>query len=119
YDNPLIDVRYGTEVVALAQNTETVTVVTRRGSTEHFVGAAFAIGADGGRSTVREQLGISMSGRSFDDVWLVVDTLNDSRLERYGMHYGDPRRPHVIVPGLDRRCRYEFRLTADEAAFEG
>jgi 3-(3-hydroxy-phenyl)propionate hydroxylase len=26
------------------------------------------------------------------------------------MHHGDPRRPHVIVPGLNGRCRYEFRL---------
>jgi 3-(3-hydroxy-phenyl)propionate hydroxylase len=30
------------------------------------------------------------------------------------MHHGDPRRPHVIVPGRDGRCRYEFLLRPGE-----
>jgi 3-(3-hydroxy-phenyl)propionate hydroxylase len=31
------------------------------------------------------------------------------------MHHGRPERPHVIVPGLDGRCRYEFYLHPGEA----
>lgn len=30
------------------------------------------------------------------------------------MHHGDPDRSHVIVPGRDRRCRYEFLLKPGE-----
>lgn len=58
-----------------------------------------------------------MRGRSYpDDVWLVVDTLDDPHDERYGMHVGDPDRPLVIVPGRAGRCRYEFRLRPGECA---
>jgi 3-(3-hydroxy-phenyl)propionate hydroxylase len=31
------------------------------------------------------------------------------------MHVGDPDRPHVIVAGLNGRCRYEFKLKPGEA----
>jgi 3-(3-hydroxy-phenyl)propionate hydroxylase len=72
------------------------------------------LGCDGGRSATRLLQGVDMTGRSYDDVWLVVDTLGDPHTERFAMHHGDPDRPHVIVPGLDGRCRYEFRLFAGE-----
>jgi 3-(3-hydroxy-phenyl)propionate hydroxylase len=74
----------------------------------------YVLGCDGGRSTVRDLLSIPLRGRSFPDVWLVVDTLQDTHDQRYGMHHGDPDRPVVIVPGRDGRCRYEFRLKPGE-----
>lgn len=76
---------------------------------------AYVLGCDGGRSAVRELRGITMSGRNHQEKWLVVDTLGDQRDERFAMHYGDPGRPHVIVPGRGDRCRYEFALRPDEA----
>jgi 3-(3-hydroxy-phenyl)propionate hydroxylase len=45
----------------------------------------------------------------------VIDTVNDRHDQRYAMHHGDPRRPHVIVPGRDGFCRYEFLLLPGEA----
>ncbi|MFI1389117.1 bifunctional 3-(3-hydroxy-phenyl)propionate/3-hydroxycinnamic acid hydroxylase [Streptomyces griseoaurantiacus] len=86
----------------------------REGADEVLVRARYVLGCDGGRSTVRELLGIGMTGRSYEDVWLVVDVAGDHHDERYGMHHGDPDRPHVIVPGLDGRCRYEFLLRPGE-----
>lgn len=106
-----IAVRWGTEVAAIAQDPEGVTVTTGAGET---LRTRYVLGCDGGRSTVREQLGVRMSGRSFDEVWLVADVLGDPHDERYGMHHGDPRRPTVVVPGLDGRCRYEFLLHPGE-----
>ncbi len=87
---------------------------TTGGDSPRTIRARYLLGADGGRSTVRSLLGSTMSGRSHDDVWLVVDTTGDTRTERYGMHHALPERPHVIVPGLDGRCRYEFRLFPGE-----
>lgn len=75
---------------------------------------ARVVGCDGGRSTVRKALEIRMSGSSSPERWLVVDLLNDPHAQRYAMHFGDPSRPHVIVPGRDGRCRYEFVLDPDE-----
>lgn len=111
-----VDVHFGTELTEVTQGRDAVvaTVRTERGETR-TVTAQFVLGCDGGRSTVRDLLGIDMSGRSFPELWLVADTLEDTHDERYGMHVGDPDRPHVIVAGLDGRCRYEFKLRPGEA----
>jgi 3-(3-hydroxy-phenyl)propionate hydroxylase len=107
---------FGTELIEFTQSPDAVTATVRTHDGETTsVTAQFMLGCDGGRSTVREQLGIDMSGRSFPELWLVADTLEDTHDERYGMHVGDPDRPHVIVAGLNGRCRYEFKLKPGEA----
>ena len=114
--HPLIDVRFSTELVALEESPDCITASVTDAEGPFAVAADFVLGADGGRSRVRADLGISMTGRSHEDVWLVIDTTGDDHHERYGMHHGDPRRPHVIVPGLNGRCRYEFYLYPDEVS---
>lgn len=114
-DQDLVTVQFGTKVIGVEAD-EDFAYVTAEGpnGVETFT-AAFVLGADGGRSIVRElKFDNAMSGRSFSNVWLVADTLEDPHTERYGMHHGDPERPHVIVPGLNGRCRYEFLLFEGE-----
>lgn len=113
---PSVTVRMGTELVALEVGDDEVTATTRSGTGDEQFGAQFVLGCDGGRSATRRLLGIQMEGRSFAERWLVIDVVRDPHNERYAMHHGDPRRPHVIVPGGDGRCRYEFLLTAQEGA---
>nr|WSZ12365.1 bifunctional 3-(3-hydroxy-phenyl)propionate/3-hydroxycinnamic acid hydroxylase [Streptomyces canus] len=123
---PHVDVRFGTRLVELTQYPDRVWATLASGDGDgdgdgdqatQQIEAAYVLGCDGGRSTVREQLSVPMRGRSYpDDVWLVVDTLDDPHDERYGMHVGDPDRPLVIVPGRAGRCRYEFRLRPGECA---
>ena len=76
--------------------------------------ARYLLGCDGGRSTVRHALGIRMTGTIFAEPWIVVDCVEDPHDQRFAMHHGDPERPHVIVPGRDGRCRYEFMLLPGE-----
>lgn len=113
-----VTVRFGAVVDQVVSTPSGVTVrvasQNKNDNSERHISARFLLGADGGRSTVRTHLGVSMSGRAHREEWLVVDALNDSHRERYGMHFGDPHRPHVIVPGLEGRCRYEFRLFEGE-----
>lgn len=114
---PGVKARFATRLVALADGGDHVRVVLRDDADhgpEQQMRVDFVLGCDGGRSTVRELLSIPMSGRRFGDLWLVVDTLDDPHDERYGMHHGDPARPHVIVPGRQGRCRYEFLLKPGE-----
>ncbi|MFF4120494.1 bifunctional 3-(3-hydroxy-phenyl)propionate/3-hydroxycinnamic acid hydroxylase [Streptomyces sp. NPDC001714] len=117
---PHVDVRFGTRLVELNQYPDRVWATLASGDggrATRQIEAAYVLGCDGGRSTVREQLSVPLRGRSYpDDVWLVVDTLDDPHDERYGMHVGDPARPLVIVPGRAGRCRYEFRLRPGECA---
>lgn len=114
-ENPRVDLRFGSRVVNVAQDRRRVCAVIEVAGIARSIRARYLIAADGGRSTVRTLLGIDMTGRSYTDNWLVVDTLEDTRTERYAMHHGCPERPHVIVPGLDGRCRYEFYLHPGEA----
>ncbi|WP_416986224.1 bifunctional 3-(3-hydroxy-phenyl)propionate/3-hydroxycinnamic acid hydroxylase [Streptomyces sp. T028] len=115
---PSVDVRFDTRLTSLVtQHPDRVRVSLRTGGEDGPVeelDVRYVLGCDGGRSTVRDLLSIPMQGRSFPDVWLVVDTLQDPHDQRYGMHHGDPERPVVIVPGRDGRCRYEFRLKPGE-----
>ena len=113
---PSVRVEFSTTVLDLHQGRSGVDVGFTRGdgAGAGSVGARYVLGCDGGRSTVRQRLGIKMTGRSFDDPWLVVDTRNDPHRQRYGMHHGDPSRPCVVIPGSAGRCRYEFKLAAGE-----
>ncbi|WP_328902832.1 bifunctional 3-(3-hydroxy-phenyl)propionate/3-hydroxycinnamic acid hydroxylase [Streptomyces sp. NBC_00441] len=118
---PQADVRFSTELVALhEEGSESQVAVAEfraagqpRAATEtrRF---SWVLACDGGRSTVRELLGITMTGTSHHQVWLVADTTGDPHDERYGMHHGRPERPTVIVPGRGGRCRYEFLLHPGE-----
>ena len=109
-----VDVLFGHTLTALAQDESGVDLTVATPDGQRAIRVPWVLGCDGGRSTVRRVLDISMAGRGFEDRWLVADTVGDPHDERYGMHHGDPRRPHVIVPGRGGRCRYEFRLRADE-----
>lgn len=111
-----VEVNFSTELTGFEVEGSSVSATVRSaGSNENrVIEASFVLGCDGGRSTVRELMGITMIGRSFDDVWLVADTINDPHDERYGMHFGQPDRPHVIIPGNNGRCRYEFLIRPDE-----
>lgn len=112
--HPLVELRFGTELVDLAELEGGIEATVRSVTGPSTIRAAFVLGADGGRSRVRSILEIPMTGRSHDEVWLVIDCLEDEHRQRFGMHHGDPRRPHVIVPGLHGRCRYEFYLHPGE-----
>ena len=120
-EDPRVRMLFDTSVTGLDAGADEVDVAVSTavpgaagGTQEHLVSARYVLGCDGGRSTVRSLTGITMTGRGYDDVWVVVDTLGDTRTERYGMHHGDPDRPHVVVPGLHGRCRYEFLVSPDE-----
>jgi 3-(3-hydroxy-phenyl)propionate hydroxylase len=111
---PDVDLRFGVTVSDVTQSAAGVLVEARADGGPVTVRSRFLIAADGGRSTVRTRLGVGMTGRGYDDPWLVVDTLDDPHRELYGLHLGTPERPHVIIPGRDGRCRYEFLLLPGE-----
>ncbi|WP_433802477.1 FAD-dependent monooxygenase [Actinomycetospora sp. CA-084318] len=73
------DIRFSSELVAISQDAERVEAVIRHRDTgeETRVRARYAIGADGGRSTVAEQLGFVFDGESglgaAANVWLEAD----------------------------------------------
>ena len=94
------DVRFSTELVGITQDADAVHALVRDSSSgeEYAIDARYAIGADGGRSTVASQLEIPLRGEmglgAAVNVWVEAD------LTRYTAH-----RPGVLYwisqPGND------------------
>lgn len=114
----LVDVRFETALTELEQDADGVRLKLDHGGAKTLLEADWVVGADGGRSTVRESLGISMGGSTFEQPWIVLDTIDDPNRSRYSRHHLDPDRPYVVVPGREGRCRYEFMLLPGETAEE-
>lgn len=80
--------------------------------------ASFLLGADGGRSLVRKQLGVTFNGSSSTEDWLVVD-VNDDPLGQPGAYVGaDPRRPYASISIPHGIRRFEFMLLPGETVEE-
>ncbi|WP_265304763.1 bifunctional 3-(3-hydroxy-phenyl)propionate/3-hydroxycinnamic acid hydroxylase [Verminephrobacter eiseniae] len=83
------------------------------GATKHLR-CQWLVACDGGRSMVRERLGIALVGSSYDEKWLIVDLLGRSSALRHAGTWCDPARPAIRLPGPQGTLRYEFMLHAGE-----
>jgi 3-(3-hydroxy-phenyl)propionate hydroxylase len=130
---PTVQIVRGRELTRFEQDDEGVTVIHQATSSFRFSDASdlrsetavdpdpqsirgrYLIGADGGRSTVREALGISMSGKNFPEPWLVIDLEMKEgedalRHQPYFSFICDPVCPTVCCPQPGRFHRFEFML---------
>ncbi|MGQ0621407.1 MAG: bifunctional 3-(3-hydroxy-phenyl)propionate/3-hydroxycinnamic acid hydroxylase MhpA [Panacagrimonas sp.] len=130
---PNVEARRGRELVSFTQDPAGVTVTHR--ATQQFrfsettdikaermgeedlqsLSGHYLVGADGGRSVVRTQLGIEMTGKNFPEPWLVVDLkLKDGeealRHIPYFNFVVDPKLPVVSCTQPDGYHRFEFML---------
>ncbi|TWT08760.1 bifunctional 3-(3-hydroxy-phenyl)propionate/3-hydroxycinnamic acid hydroxylase [Reyranella sp. CPCC 100927] len=85
-----------------------------RGEARTVMGG-YLVGCDGAASTVREQLGIALTGTTFDERWLIVDLENHGNRIKHTEVFCDRRRPCITLPGPDRTRRFEFKLLPGEA----
>mgnify|MGYP001292061311 CR=1 FL=1 len=88
--------------------------------------ASFVVGCDGGRSTVRQFMGVRMYDIGLRQQWLVVDVkLRDGvkrpdTLPEIGIQYCEPSRPVTYVPEIGSldRFRWEMMLMPGETKEE-
>ncbi|MES2910670.1 MAG: bifunctional 3-(3-hydroxy-phenyl)propionate/3-hydroxycinnamic acid hydroxylase [Pseudomonadota bacterium] len=93
---------------------EAVHLELRHGEETKHISCQWLIACDGGRSPVREQLGIKLTGSTYDEKWLIVDLLNRNSAFRHTRTYCDPVRPAIRLPGPEGTLRYEFMLHEGE-----
>lgn len=108
-------IRLGQTFTALDQDAEGVTVDLSDGSR---LRARFVVGCDGGRSPVREALGIKLDDLQFDEPWLVIDVCHgpEASLPKINLQICDPARPTTCVLMGPGRHRWEFMLLPGETA---
>ena len=106
--------RFGAEVTGIDHVPSGAVVTVRDGDGEHHIRTRWVLACDGGRSPLREGLGIAMEGNTYEADWIVVDTLNDPDDTLFSKFHCSEKRPAVSVPAPHGGRRYEFMLLPGE-----
>jgi len=113
---PPVQLRFRHELLSLTQSEHSVRLTLNTPDGQRMVEADWLVGCDGGRSTVREQLGITLEGSSYAERWLIADLIGRKSAFRHTRTYCDPVRPAIRLPGPQSTVRYEFMLHPGETA---
>jgi 3-(3-hydroxy-phenyl)propionate hydroxylase len=115
---PGVTVELGTELVAITQDADRVTLRLRGADGERVVTADTVIACDGASSFTRNALGIRFEDLVFDEPWLVVDLLVEesglAKLPANAAQFCDPARPITYIVGPGRHRRFEIMLNPGE-----
>lgn len=104
------DVFFDYEVQSCNQTKESVTVCAIHSRKQICLRGKYLIACDGGKSTIRKQLGIRMNGFTYPQSWLIVDTIEE-RKNRIGAEvFCDPYQPIATIPLPKDHRRFEFFL---------
>ncbi|WP_454753340.1 bifunctional 3-(3-hydroxy-phenyl)propionate/3-hydroxycinnamic acid hydroxylase [Cupriavidus necator] len=112
--HPSVRVLFGHTLESLSQDDDGARAIVQCADGQVQINAAYVVGTDGGRSFVRQSIGATLVGSSFNARWLVVDTESDDDTFWQTRAYCDPARPTVEVPGPHQTRRFEFLLKPSE-----
>ncbi len=119
---PNVSVEFGHEVTGVDPSDRGVDVQVRTADgAEKTLRFGWVVACDGGRSPMRERLGIPMNGKTYPERWLIVDLDHRSIPLRHTKTYCNPQRPAIRLPGPHGSLRYEFMLKqgdTDQAVLE-
>jgi 3-(3-hydroxy-phenyl)propionate hydroxylase len=111
-----VSLRVGETLRTLAQDEAGVTATVDRADGSTYVArCAYLVGADGGRSTVRGQIGVTLDGKTDAARWLVVDMRNDDLDSPYSSVFTHRHHPRMSIALPYGHRRFEFRLSAAES----
>lgn len=86
----LIDIRWQNRVTAIDAGPDGVRLTVAVADREYTMDADWVVAADGGRSFVREALGLQLKGESYEGRYVIVDVLLDSKRPTERLAYFDP-----------------------------
>ncbi|GGH54386.1 oxygenase [Comamonas phosphati] len=86
----LIEVRWQSRVCGITQDARGATLQVQTPGLEYTLQADWVVAADGGRSFLREALGLKLQGTSYEGRYVIVDILLDSARATERLAYFDP-----------------------------
>ena len=88
--NPLIDFRWGNKVAAVAQQDGYVDITIDTPEGEYQLEADWLVDATGGRSSIRDNMGLWMEGSSYEGFFVIADIKIDLPLPTERLAFFDP-----------------------------
>ena len=119
----LIDIRWQTRVTGIEQSDGSdaqrgATLALRTGDTAWRMHADWVVACDGGRSTVREALGLKLTGTTYEGRYVIVDiALHSERATERLAYFDPPSNPGSTVlvhKQPDDVWRIDYQLRDDE-----
>lgn len=86
----LVDVRWASKVVAVRQQADGAFVDIESADGLHTVFVDWLVACDGGRSTVREQLGLQLEGTQYEGRYVIVDVVQKTKRDVERLAWFDP-----------------------------
>ena len=111
---PSAELRFGWTVTGIAQDPSGVTIECDTPDGPHTVRCDWLLACDGGRSSIRQWLGIDFVGSTYEQDWIVLDLKSDSDQVNYSRFFCSTARPAVSVPAPRGGRRFEFMLQDGE-----
>lgn len=106
-----VEVVFDAKLKGFTQDASGVSVETESGM---LIRASYLVGCDGGRSPVREALGLTFDGKTAPNQWIVVD-VEDDPIGTPNIYLGcDPKRPYVSAALPHGIRRFEFMVMPGE-----
>jgi 3-(3-hydroxy-phenyl)propionate hydroxylase len=112
---PNVEVRFGSRMTAAVDTGDMAKVEIENGGSAT---ARYVIGCDGGRSPVRETMGVAFEGKTAPDRFLVVDLANDPVGRPNVDFILHPTRPIVSIALPAQLRRFEFGVEDHEIVNE-
>ena len=85
-----MDVRWSSRVTAMRPLDDGAEVTVQSPAGVHHIHADWVVACDGGRSTVREQLGLQLKGTQYDGKYVIVDVVQKTKRPVERLAWFDP-----------------------------
>lgn len=116
----LIDIRWQTRVTAIDARADAATLSLATPDGSYQLNADWVVACDGGRSTIREELGLQLQGTSYEGRYVIVDIeLKSERPTERLAYFDPPSNPGSTVlvhKQPDNVWRIDYQLRDDEDA---
>jgi 3-(3-hydroxy-phenyl)propionate hydroxylase len=119
----LIDVRWQSSVRSVRPAEDGVSLTVRTPLGDYGMAADWLVACDGGRSTVRRELGLNMTGTAYEGRYVIIDIRIDTEGFPIGRRcwFDPPSNPGgtlLMYTKPDQMVRFDYQLRDDEDADE-